>query len=369
MKRRRLFCLMVSVLLLLTGMAANAEAAVFEADFSGILEGGVLIEGILPGMSKEEVEEVGIEFAEEIISAYTGDNGILSEVWMAETPVFLAGVQADGVSFQFADGKLINICLDTGSIDVLGSVFEQLAAQLGDPVMRNIGEGDSAAAMYQWLAYVDGIAVQAGATVAFRDGQPAFGSVQLSWLDPEVFGDGLKNQTVTRSLMEAQIEGLKERSFVLIEGILPDMSKAEVEAAGVVFDEKPMSTRTTEGRSFTTTDWIDERKIMRFRWQGRDMQSALFQFDDDRLTCIQLISDDEQLVSDMKEALIRELGETYEVIDNPNNQTLIWRFTQDNMTGAVYHAVSRTEEGAFYKGSMQVSWFPADLYPDLQTGK
>jgi len=366
MKVRRMVSLLVSVVLLLACMTAQAGSAKFEAVIDGICERGVLIEGILPGMSKEEVEEEGIVFSGEVRGAYTGDNGMVSEIYAVDSekaPVFLSGVQMDEVSFQFVDGRLINICLDTDNMEVLASAYNSLFGQMGMSEDKSMGDEKNMTLLQQWTASLDGMTLRAGMTVAMRNGEPAFGSVQFSWLDDETFGESLGVKT-------AKIEGLKERNFILIDGILPGMSKEEVEAAGIVFDDKPMGIRTSEGRSFETVDWPAHGKLMRFKVLGKEIKGAMFQFDDDRLSCIQLVVRDGALMLEIEEALIQELGEADGSVirENKLRQTG-WDFKLNGMTARVTVISHYDAEGHPYSGSMQVSYFMEDLYPDMQMDK
>lgn len=336
MKRRRMALLMIAVIMLLSGMTALADEPAFEVKIDGILEsGGVLVEGILPGMSREEAEAI------------------------AQLPILLEGAPVDKADFQFEGDEFIGICLTTEDIDALNAVYDRLVQQMGQPEGQMNGDDQNASMVQQWTLFEEGRAVRFVVTVTMHSGVPVSGSLQVSWLDYERFADEL-------NLKIARIEGLKENGFLLIDGLLPDMSREEAEAAGIVFEEEPFGTRTGEGRDFTTTDWLADDKAMRIALAGHVAKSAFFQFDDGRLTGVQLIFDDEQAMIGAEEALMLELGEVQETASDARGRLLVWQAELNGTTARVYLSISYDGEGGFYQGSVQVSCFPADLYPDWQ---
>lgn len=366
MKVRRMVCLAVSVILLLVCMTAQAESAKFEAVIDGICErGGVLIEGILPGMSKEDVEAAGVVFGEEVRGAYTSDDGQVSEIYAVDsekTPVFLSGVQMDEASFQFMDGKLINICLDTDNMEVLAAAYDSLFAQMGLSEDKSMGDEQNMTLLQQWTAGLESMTLRAGMTVAMRNGEPAFGSVQFSWLDDEMFGESL-------GVKAAKIEGLKERNFILIEGILPGMSKEEVEAAGLVLKRDPESEiEASDGVLASITYAVDTRKVS-IMLDDVAIPSALAQFTQGKLSGITLNTSGAEGAQKIRKRLAAELGDVQktQTMDNGRGSSTVdsWEIREEDLLTRIGMVFRFDENGKAIAANLQINWLPKELYPIL----
>ncbi len=144
---KQVLCAVLALIMLLAaGCAQKSEVKSFALQLEGVAErGGVVIEGITPGMSKAEAEAAGAAFGPEPMAKSTGETGNTSETYPAKNIIMLGKVSFMAPEFQFMNGKLVDITMTTKDAAGAQAAAEQLKKELGEPEIQNtqINSSDS----------------------------------------------------------------------------------------------------------------------------------------------------------------------------------------------------------------------------------
>lgn len=194
-KRSILIVVPILVVLLILHLIFGRTPAV-QAKTEGLLKrGGVLIEGVLPGCSKDAVAAAGIALEDRPgVVAELSQNEIVSEIYDADQSGFsllLDRAKTSEARFQFYGDRLISITLElTGEQSALQSIT-QLTSELGQALKTDTTHGDFPGAfttLYQWQFEADRMTVHALAYAHYREHRIESVSIQIGYLFDDLFG-------------------------------------------------------------------------------------------------------------------------------------------------------------------------------------
>ena len=104
----------------------------------GLVErGGVVLEGIKPGESKENVVALGVTLAKEPYKTSDDGSDRSSETYPIANAISLDKIQFKAPELQFMNGKLVDITMNTMDEAGAKSLLEQLRKELGEPEVKN----------------------------------------------------------------------------------------------------------------------------------------------------------------------------------------------------------------------------------------
>lgn len=195
----------ILIVVLILGVLLTAGAVLYlifgrtpavQAKTEGLLKrGGVLIEGVLPGCSKDAVAAAGIALEDKPgVITELSQNETVSEIYGADQSGFsllLDGEKTSEARFQFYGDRLISIVLETEEPQSALQSLTQLTHELGEAYKTDTTHGDfpgTFTTLYQWQFEADPTTVHTLAYANYREHRIESVSIQIGYLFDDLFG-------------------------------------------------------------------------------------------------------------------------------------------------------------------------------------
>ena len=183
-------CLVLALVLLLTaGCTQKSDDKRFTFLLDGVAErGGVILEGIVPGMSKQEAEAAGLVLAAEPFRNTNDESGRSSESYPVRNTIALDKISFVGPEIQFTDGKQVNIALTTSNESDANALLEQLKKELDEPAVQNHQTGSTGTSGVQyWESDQGDYLLRISYVTHYRSDKAVGANLQIAYLYYEWF--------------------------------------------------------------------------------------------------------------------------------------------------------------------------------------
>ena len=183
-------CLVLALMLLLTaGCTQKSDIKSFVLMLDGVVQrGGVILEGITPGMSKEEAQAAGLAFGAEPFRTSDDESGRSSESYPAKNAISLDKTSFKAPEFQFMNGKLVDITMTTTAESGAASLLNQLKKELGEPKIQTaqINSTDSTEVQF-WESDQGEYLLRIAYLTRYRSGEAVGANLQVAYVYYEWF--------------------------------------------------------------------------------------------------------------------------------------------------------------------------------------